>query len=160
MSALFDYSRRFVSRKRFMFLIFLVDIYSVIAGTIIWAVWDACDRSYIINPSGQVSGIWEYGVFLTMSVVIMHHLQVVINVRNWSWTLTAWATFSISMLPFTLFIAQVFPASKTLKSTYRHILKNPIIWLMVFVTVAILILPLYVNKKWLQVVRYPHFYRA
>ena len=76
--------------------------------------------------------------------------------RNWAWFLTAWATFSISMLPFTLFVSQLFlKLSNTYKSTYRHILKNPVIWLMVFVTIAILVIPLYVNKKWLQFVKYP-----
>lgn len=93
-----------------------------------------------------------------MSVVIAHHFQVIINTRNWAWYLSCWALFSISMLPFTLWISQVVPKSNTLKSTYRTILRNPTIWLMVFVTAFIIVLPLYVNKKWLQVARYPKFY--
>jgi len=42
------------------------------------------------------------------------------------------------------------PKSHTLKSTFRTILKDfNKIWLMVLVTVFIIILPLYVNKRFL-----------
>ena len=74
MSALFAFTRKFVNRKRFMRVIFFLDFYSIIFGIIIWAIWDACEEQHIVNPKGQVSGLWEYGVFLTMSVVIMHHI--------------------------------------------------------------------------------------
>lgn len=94
-------------------------------------------------------GIYVYGVFITMSVVISHHFQVVINTRNWGVYLTGWAVFSISMLPFTLWLAQIMPNSKTHKSTYRTILRNQTLWLMVLVTAFVIVLPLYVNKRWL-----------
>jgi len=42
---------------------------------------------------------------MTMTVVISHHLQVVINTRNWGLYLLFWALFSISMLPLSLWIA-------------------------------------------------------
>ena len=88
-------------------------------------------------------GLYTYGVFITMSVVIAHHMQVAINTRNWGTYLTFWAIFSICMLPFTLWLAQIVPKSNTLKSTYRTILRNPSIWLMVFASSFVIVLPLY-----------------
>ena len=52
------------------------------------------------------------------------------------------------------------PKSLTFKSTYRTILAGWNIWLMVFVTAFFVVLPLYVNKRWLQTVRYPQFYKV
>ena len=105
-------------------------------------------------------GLYTYGVFITMSVVISHHMQVAINTRNWGTYLSAWALFSISMLPFTLWLAQIVPKSKTFKSTYVTILPMAKLWLAVLLTATVIVLPLYVNKKWLQVVRYPQFYKV
>ena len=53
------------------------------------------------------------------------------------------------MLPFTLWLAQIMPKSKTFKSTYVTILKNQTLWLMVFVTAFTIVLPLFINKRWL-----------
>ena len=47
-----------------------------------------------------------------------------------------------------------------LKSTYVTILPTLTLWLMVILTVFVIVLPLYVNKRWLQVVRYPRFYKC
>lgn len=160
MSALYAYTREFINRKRFLKLIFWVDIYSIVAGVFIWIVWDQCERAYLINSDGQVFGLYSYGVFLTMCVVISHHFQVLINTRNFGTYLVFWMCFSICLLPFTLWLAQIMPASQTLKSTYRTILRAPLIWMMVLVTVFILVLPLYLNKRWNQVVKYPQFYKV
>ena len=149
MAELYAYTRKFINRNRFLKLIFVVNVYSFAAGIMIWLIWDRCENDGIINSDGQVFGLYTYGVYMTMSVVISHHLQVVINTRNWGLYLTMWACISISLLPFTLWLAQIVPKSNTLKSTYRTILRNPTIWLMVFVAVAITIIPLYVNKRWI-----------
>jgi len=121
----------------------------------IWIVWNFIDAEYMVTKDGQSMGLYVYGVFITMSVVIAHHFQVILNTRNWGVYLTCWAVFSISMLPFTLWIAQVIPKSKTFKSTYRTILTTPTLWFAVLVTAFVIVLPLYVNKRWLQVVKYP-----
>ena len=149
MADLFAYTRKFIDRKRFIKLIIAVNIYSFIAGTVIWAVWDSCDREGIFNEAGQAFGIYTYGVFMTMCVVISHHFTVAINVRNFGTFLVGWAVFSISMLPFTLFIANAMPNANLFKSTYKIVLAGWNIWLMVFVTAFFLVLPLYINKRWM-----------
>lgn len=114
----------------------------------------------MFNKDGQNFGIYTYGVFMTMCVVISHHFTVVINVRNFGIYLVGWALFSISMLPFTLWFAQVVAKSNTYKSTYRTILSDTTLWVMVLVTVFFIVLPLYINKRWMQVIRFPQFYKV
>ena len=160
MADLYAYTRKFINRRRFLKLIAFSNLYSIVAGILIWFVWDRVDAEYYVNKDGQVMGLYVYGVFITMSVVIAHHLQVVINTRNWGIYLTGWAIFSISMLPFTLWLAQIVPKSKTFKSTYRTILKTPQIWLMTMVTAFFIVLPLLINKRYLQIMRYPRFYKV
>jgi len=112
MAALYAYTRTFINRTRFLKLIVIVNIYSLFAGLAVWVMWNFCDAEYIVSSEGGVFDLYTYGVFITMSVVIAHHFQVVINTRNWGTYLTCWAVFSISMLPFTLWLAQIMPKSK------------------------------------------------
>lgn len=149
MAELFAYTRKFINRSRFLKLIFLVNIYSIACGILIWIVWDQNDRNYMMDSNGQLPGVYSYGVFITMCVVISHHCMVAMNTRNWGTFLTGWACFSISMLPFTLWLAQILKKSATYRSTYRHILSNPTFWMMVLVTAFLIVLPLYVNKRFL-----------
>jgi len=104
--------------------------------------------------------VYSYGIFITLVVVISHHVTVVINTRNFGLYLAAWALFSISLLPFTLWLANILPISKSFKNTYTVILSNPQMWLMAFVTSFFVMLPLYINKRWMQVITYPQFYKV
>lgn len=160
MSDLYAYTRTFIDRSRFIKLVIVTNIYSFVMGTVIWAVWDRADYEGIFMPDGQSYGLYSYGVFMTMCVVLSHHATVVINTRNFGTYLSMWALISISLLPFTLWISQLVPNSLTLKSTYRTILADWNIWLMVFVTTFFVVLPLYINKRWIQVIRYPQFYKV
>ena len=99
--------------------------------------------------------MYTYGIFITMTVVISHHFTVMINVRNFSTWLVGCGLFSISMLPLTLWLAQIIDKSKTFKSTYRTILAGSNLWLMALVTALFVVMPLYINKRWLQVIKYP-----
>lgn len=149
MAELYAYTRQFINRKRFLKLIAAQNLYSIIAGLFVWIVWDRAAAEYLQAEDGQMMGLYTYGVFITMSVVIAHHMQVAINTRNWGTYLSCWALFSISMLPFTLWLAQIVPKSKTFKSTYVTILPMAKLWLAVLLTATVIVLPLYVNKKWL-----------
>lgn len=160
MAELYAYTRTFINRRRFLKLIVIINVYSFLSGFIIWFVYWRCDVDGIVNEEGQQFGLYTYGVYMTLAVVISHHLQVVINVRHWGTYLTLWACISISLLPFTLWLSQIVPNSKLLKSTYSIILRSPNIWLMAFVSAAIVVTPLYINKRWMQTIRYPKFYQV
>ena len=88
MSKLYAYSRKFINRRRFFKLIAMIDLYSVLGGLWIWWVWDMVDGDYMVNKDGQLNGLYVYGVYMTLVIVIAHHLQVVMNIRNWTWFMT------------------------------------------------------------------------
>lgn len=105
MADLYAYTRTFINRKRFLKIVFALDVYSFVAGVIIWGMWTRCDMDTIAMQNGQTFGLYSYGVFMTMCVVISHHGMVVINTRNWGIYLTGWAIFSICMMPLNLWLA-------------------------------------------------------
>ena len=105
MADLYAYTRTFINRRRFLKIVFALDVYSFLAGVIIWGVWTRCDMDTIAMQNGQTFGLYSYGVFMTMCVVISHHGMVVINTRNWGIYLTGWAIFSICMMPLNLWLA-------------------------------------------------------
>ena len=90
MSSLFAFTRGFINRKRLFWVIFWVDVYSILGGIIIWVVWYASDAEYWMNKDGEANGVYVYGVYMTLAVVIIHHLQVAFNVRNWTWWISMW----------------------------------------------------------------------
>jgi len=74
MAELYKYTRAFIDRKRFIKLIFFVDLYSIASGIAIWIVWDRVDTEFFSARNGQILDVYTYGVFITMSVVISHHV--------------------------------------------------------------------------------------
>ena len=107
MASLYGYTRTFINRRRFLKLIAFVNCYSILCGLFIWTMWNMTEVEHLMRFNGQTFGVYTYGVFITMCVVIAHHFQVTINVRNWALFLTGWACFSISMLPLTLWLANI-----------------------------------------------------
>ena len=161
MSDLYAFTRRFINRKRFLKLIFINNFYCIWCGLVIWMVWHFCEKGYIIDSIGEIPGLYTYGVFITLCVVITHHLWVAVNVRNWTWWSFGWLLFSIMWLPIILYVSSLFgKMTQNLKAVYSHILGNPQIWLMTLVTCFVIMCPIYINKKYLQVIKYPQFYKV
>ena len=160
MSELYAYTRGTINKKRFLYLVGASNVYSVFAGLFVWLVWDQAELEYVVGSDGKNSDLYAYGVYMTMAVVIAHHFQVAINTRNWGLYLNLWALISISMLPFALWLANVMPKSKMFKSTYVTVLPNLKIWLAVLLTATVIVLPLYIRKRWTRVVTHGKFYKA
>jgi len=145
LSEYYAYCREFMNRQRFVKMIILTDIYSVVCGFIIFFVYYYGEG--VLGAEGEVFGLYTYGVFSVASAVIVHHLQVLINVRNFTPWLTFWFCFSICMLPLVLKISDSMPKSNVRGSTFAHILNSPFILLMMLLVISVCAIPLYFNKK-------------
>lgn len=166
-------TRYFIGRRRFITYTLMANAYSILCGLLIWAVWAGCesvglakaegDGIYesqgdgILDSEGEVYGIYSFGTFGVIVVVLAHHLQVAFNTRNWAVYLGSWACFSISMLPLNLFLAQSVPRAMGYKTYFTQILVNPLIWLMILLCVVIIVMPLFFHKRFQQVIRFPKY---
>ena len=157
----FAFTRQFINRKRLFWVIFWVDVYSIIGGIVIWVVWYASDMEYWMNSQGEHNGVYVYGVYMTLSVVIIHHLQVAFNVRNWTWWITMWfIILFIILVPLAFWLSQLGANSKLQKSTFTMVWSQPKFWLLVMLCVVLLYGGLYFIKRWQAVVKYSQFYKA
>ena len=145
LSDYYAYCRNFMNRQRFVRMIILTDVYSVICGFIIFFVYYYGEG--VLGAEGEVFGMYTYGVFSVASAVIVHHCQVLINTRNFTPWLTFWFCWSICMLPLVLKMSDGTAKSNVRYSTFAHILNSPFILLLMLLAIATCTIPLYVNKK-------------
>ena len=77
------------------------------------------------------------------------------NVRNWGLYLNLWAFISISLLFIGLYLSQIGPNSLMRHSTYTMVLPYPKIWLASLLAAIAILLPIFIRKRFIQVVKEP-----
>lgn len=81
------------------------------------------------------------------------------NVRNWTrWMVQWFIILFIILVPLAFWLSQLTANSKLRRATFSVIMAQPSFWLMTILAVVFLYGPLYVFKRWQQVVKYPKFY--
>jgi len=68
----YAYCREFTNKKTFVVRIILTDIYSILCGFLIFFIFYFCEGA--MNSSGQVFGMYTYGVYSVAAAVIIHHI--------------------------------------------------------------------------------------
>jgi hypothetical protein len=112
----YKFSRKMCDRKRFILRIFFYDIYALISGFGIFLIFYFAQGA--MNKKGQMYDVATYGVIGTVCVVYLHHIQVLVHVRNWTWWLVMWFCISLVFLPITCFLAQMGPYTPLHKGIY------------------------------------------
>lgn len=152
----FKFRREQCDRKRFVFRMLIFDVYALICGFGIFVIFYFAQG--IMNPKGQMYDVATYGVVSTVCVIWLHHVQVFVHVRNWTYWLVMWLVISIVFLPITLFIAQLPPYVNMSKSIYSQIVPslhmNAIILFIVGAFSFPIIFHLFVHR----LLWYPKFY--
>lgn len=144
MPELYAFCRLQCDRKRFLLRMVIYDIYAIICGFGIFLIFYFSQGA--MNAKGWMYDVATYGVVSTVIVVYVHHIQVAINVRNWTGWLLFWFLFSILMMPLTCFLAQMGPYTPLHKSIYRHLLPSIQIDAMMLLIIGMLVLPLLFHK--------------
>ena len=99
--------------------------------------------------------MYTYGVFSVATAVIVHHIQVLMNTRNFSPFMVFWYFFSQSMLFIVLFVSDKTKNSFVRGGTYPVILSSPLIQAMLVVAITLCVIPLYVVRSYRRVYKYP-----
>ena len=112
-----------------------------------------------MNAKGQMYDVATYGVISTVIVVYIHHIQVLMHVRNWTWWIVMWFCISFVFMPICCFIAQLGPYTNIgKKSIYSQLLPsmqlNAVILLIVGASCAPLLLHMWVER----LLVWPRFY--
>ena len=76
----YKFSRKMCDRKRFILRIFFYDIYALVSGFGIFLIFYFAQGA--MNKKGQMYDVATYGIIGTVCVVYLHHIQVLVHVRN------------------------------------------------------------------------------
>jgi len=112
----------------------------------------------ILGDNGQVYGGRTFGVFMTVCLVLIHHVQVGIHVRDWSTLYTAIFVASLLSLPLAIYWTNDMPTSSMYKSFWTVVFSSPIIWLMILLVVGAVSVPLIAVRRWRCLIQSPKFY--
>lgn len=70
--------------------------YAFYTGAIIFMVYYfGISSGGILFENGQTQDLFSFGIITVMTFDIQHHLQVALNMRNWSLMFTFWWLFSL-----------------------------------------------------------------
>ena len=102
-------------------------------------------------------GSFPFGVYLVICSTVIHHLQILINLRDWNVVYIPIVAFSIAWLPICLVI-QNFKEEAVLHRSIGYVLSQPLMWLMIFLAIGVSSLPLYFHSRKWQLIDKPKFY--
>jgi len=156
LSDYYVWGREYCSRKNFYIGMVSYDLYSFVGGAFIFYVFYFGQGIY--NEEGQLFGLFAYGVFSTICIVIVHHAQVGMYTRNWTWFQIAWFLLSVAFCPITVWLNDNRKNAELYKSIYPNLLSAPLFWLMMLLASAMVFLPIYAFKQWTYLIKYPKYF--
>lgn len=101
-----------------------------------------------------------YGVVSTVCVVYLHHVQVAVHVRNWTWWLLMWLGLSLLGLPITCFLAQLGPYTPLRNAIYGQLLTSLQLDATILLIVGGLSVPIIIHKFVHELWLWPKFYTS
>lgn len=99
-----------------------------------------------------------YGVIATACVVYLHHIQVAVYVRNWTWWLLFWLCLSMAAFPLTCYLAESNLYSPYYKSIYGQFLPSLMLDANILLIVGAFSAPIIFHKFVHELILWPKFF--
>jgi magnesium-transporting ATPase (P-type) len=141
----YAYTRFLLSKTKFIRLVIAYDIYGLIVGIITYYVYYFTDG--IINEDGKTMGTYAYGVYGTLVCVIIHHLQMGQNTKNWTPLLMFFFCASVGLTLVTCYLTDIGKDSNVSRSIWSILFKSPSFMLSMFGVAIAMWLPIYFAKQ-------------
>mmetsp|Transcript_36705 Transcript_36705/g.56269 ORF Transcript_36705/g.56269 Transcript_36705/m.56269 type:complete len:96 (+) Transcript_36705:750-1037(+) len=95
-----------------------------------------------------------------MVLISIHHIQICIGTRNYTWVTVATYIFSyMCFIPITMLMNELTPGTSTYKSTFTDILGGSLIfWFSVLISMTIICIPMYLIKVNEMQFKAPEYY--
>ena len=111
-----------------------------------------------MNGDGQVWGLFTYGIIGPYVHVIVHHFQVLVNVRNWGIMYALIFLVSILQLPLVMYNAQKFTRSAVYMAITTELYATPLFWLIILLLAVTLSIPFLLSRVYRHVYKEPEVY--
>lgn len=156
MSERYAFSRLMCNRKRFVLRMVFYNLYALITGFGIFLIYYFAQGP--MNAKGQMYDVATYGVVGTVIVVYIHHVQVMIHVKNWTWWIVMWMIISIAFLPITCWVAQIGPWTSMHKAIFSKLLPALQLDAVILLLVVAFTVPMLLHKYIHELFLWPRFY--
>lgn len=102
----------------------------------------------VANIDGKTEDLWAPGLVSIVSNILVHHVQMMIAVRNWTWGLSIACFFSLLTVPVSFVLVEYFFGIHLWQRHFRDIYYEqfPIQLFTTLFTVSLICLPIYLWK--------------
>lgn len=152
----FKYRRVECDRKRFIFKMLIWDVYALACGFGIFLIFYFSQG--IMNAKGHMYDVATYGVVSTVCVVYLHHVQVFVHVRNWTFWMLMWFCISMVFLPISCFIAQMPKYTQMKGAIFSQLLPSMQLNVTILLIVGCFSAPIIFERRLHTLVFYPKYY--
>jgi hypothetical protein len=83
--------------RKFTYLVIGYDLYALFTGFALYYIFNLTSDPGVMNADGQMYGYYSFGLFGTVSCVAIHHVQIMMNTRNFSPVLGGFLALSIGL---------------------------------------------------------------
>lgn len=111
-----------------------------------------------MGKAGKMYGIYTYGVIATVCAIYIHHVQVLILVRNWTFWLFCWCALSLLFLAMTCALAQMGQYVEMRKAIYSQLLPSLHLDATILLIVGAASAPILFHKYVHRLILWPKFY--
>jgi len=126
-----------------------------------WIMYQICVNSFgnIMGKEGYTNDLWNMGVPMCYMMVISHHVQFLMEMKSISYWLAFFSVLSLlTFMPLNVWMNDaIFRNSFYYGTQFSMIYREPILHLVVFITVFITVLPRFIWLTLQNVVWYPEF---
>mmetsp|Transcript_39347 Transcript_39347/g.37781 ORF Transcript_39347/g.37781 Transcript_39347/m.37781 type:complete len:198 (+) Transcript_39347:1240-1833(+) len=99
-----------------------------------------------IMENGKTDGNYTCGFVAFFCLIIIHHMQVALLIRNWTWLMFGFFFFSILLLPWFIWRTDIGEGNFLSRDYYHTIFKEPIFWFSSIIAIAWIMIPFYAAK--------------
>ena len=132
------------------------NLYALVTGFGIFLIYYFAQGA--MNKKGQMYDVATYGTIGTVIVVWIHHVQVMISIKNWTVWLAMWGLISILMMPITCAIAEIGVEAELRKAIFSQLLHSLQLDAVILLLTGAFIAPILFHKYVHELFLWPRFY--
>jgi hypothetical protein len=119
-------------------------LYSFVSCIVMYFVPQYAYSMTCADSSGRTEGVWAIGFVGFCAMVMVHHVQVLIEMRHHSFFMICIAIISFLLfMPMTVYFNDVIPGGMMYLTTFTEIMHGPVFWLSLTFVCGLILLPFY-----------------
>jgi len=124
-----------------------MNLYSIFSGVVIYIIYMFGQSSGVLGLEGKQIDNFTYGLTSVICCVVIHHIQIGMHTRNWTWPALVVFFVSLSGVVIIIWLNDNIVKSNIYKSSFEVLLASPVVWLIILLSVFVVSVPFYIEKQ-------------